>query len=212
MHHTFIRPATAVTLASLLISVHSAVAPRQAVPSGGYTCVDDALYDGFFSNTQGKVTYAVQTLCSSILQLSDSTVCDHSLTTSTTTFPAGTSITRTSTATTTTYDSTITVTETGVVLGLSGKMKARDAAPAPKAQITAAPKFARDILRARAVEKRQSNATESDADAISSACECGYLAGIVTADTIYQATCFPFTQVSSSRLFCFSQLTLPDHH
>jgi hypothetical protein len=196
MHYTFIKPASAFALASLLTSVHAAVAPRQAVPSAGFTCVDDPLYKGFFSNSQ--ISYDVNTFCVQDLGLTAATVCDHSLTARTTVYPSGTSITRTVTATTTAYDTTVTVIETGVVYDLSKKLKARNAAPAPapEAQITAAPKYVRDKLDARALEKRQGGfAGSSAALEVYSACECGYLAGLVDPGTSYYATCFPYTRV-----------------
>jgi hypothetical protein len=201
MRHTLVQPASAAAIASILGSSFAAVAPRQAMPSGGgFTCVDDALFKGFFSNTQ--ISYDVQTFCSSELGLTDITVCDHSLTTRTTVYPSASYQTITTTSTTTSYDSTVTVTETGaVVLDMSKKKMARNAASRPEAQITAAPQVVRKALDARALEKRQGttmyNANGAAAE-VYSACECGYLAGIVTPDTDYVATCFPYTSVSGA--------------
>lgn len=198
MHLTFVKSASAVAIASILAPSLAAVAPRQAVPSGGFTCTDDALYKGFFSNSQ--ISYDVQTFCSSELRLSDSTICDHSLTTRTTIYPSASYHTITTTSTTTSYDSTVTVTETGaVVLDMSKKKLARNAAPRPEVQITAAPQIVRKALDARAVEKRQ-GASAYDAGGaaaqVYSACECGLLAGTITSDVDYVATCFPYTSVS----------------
>lgn len=203
MHHTFVKLASAVALASLVVSVQAAVAPRQVVPSGGFTCTDDALYKGFFSNTD--ITYDVQTFCAGDLGLTATTICDHSLTARTTIHPSGTSVTLTVTDTTIAYASTVTVIETGVIYDLSKKLKARNVAPAPapapEAQITAAPKYIRDVLDARAVERRQSGFDGSSAAAeVYSACECGYLAGLVDPGTVYSAVCYPYTTVRLRKL------------
>jgi hypothetical protein len=198
MRHTLVKPASAVAIASVLGSSFAAVAPRQATSGGGVTCVDDALFKGFFSNSQ--ISYDVQTFCSSDLGLADSTVCDHSLTTRTTVYPSASYQTITTTSTTTSYDSTVTVTETGtLVLDISKRKIARKAAPRPEAQITAAPEIVRKALDARALEKRQITSAynaNGAAAAVYSACECGYLAGIITTDIDYVATCFPYTSVS----------------
>jgi len=197
MHRTFVKPASAFTIASMLASSLAAVAPRQAVPAGGFTCTDDALYKGFFSNQQ--ISFDVQTFCSSDLGLSETTICDHSLTARTTIYPSALSHTVTTTATTTSYDSTVTVIETGtVVLDLSKKKKARNAGPAPEALITAAPQIVRKALDARAIEKRQSASAFNDTGAaaqVFSVCECGYLGGIITSGTDYVDTCYPDTSV-----------------
>ena len=203
MHHTFVKPASAVALASIIISIHAAaVAPRQAVPSGGFECVHDVYFKALFDNSDMEVINSVQNFCSQDLDLVDATICETTSTATTWVFTAGTSVISTTTATTTSYDSTVTVTETGTVLGLPMKMKARDAAPAPEAQITAAPKFVRDLLEAHGVEKRQSSAGFDVGSALKSACECGYLEKIVTVGTSYQGTCFPYTTVSALNPLC----------
>ena len=212
MRHTLFKSASAVAVASIIPSALAGVAPRQVVPSAGFTCTDDALYKGFFSNSQ--ISYDVQTFCSSELGLSDSTVCDHSLTTRTTVYPSASYHTVTTTSTTTSYDSTVTITETGaVVLDMSKKRMARNAAPRPEAQITAAPQIVRKALDARALEKRQGtsvyNANGAAAE-VYSACECGYLAGIITSDTDYLATCYPYTTVNRANLLDWPQLMYTD--
>lgn len=204
MRHTFVNPASAVAIASIIAPSLAAVAPRQVTASDGITCVDNALYKGFFSNSQ--IAYDVQTFCSSDLGLSDTTVCDHSLTARTTVFASASYQTVTTTSTTTSYDTTVTVIETGaVVLDLSNKMRmARNAAARPEAQITAAPNIVRKALDARALERRQATTAydpNGAAAAVYSACECGYLAGIITAETDYVATCYPFTSVSNRKFF-----------
>lgn len=88
-------------------------------------------------------------------------------------------------------------------MGLPKKKMVRNAAPHPEAQITAAPEIVRKALDARDLEIRQATTTYNPngaAASVYSACECGYLAGIITPDTEYVATCFPYTLVSSAKL------------